>query len=96
MSLKEAFLHCKSRRDMSQPNPSFFQQLIDFERKVRGNTSVRIVTKRLEGMEDQDIKVPDFYEKEFPEKVLSTALESKEFKPKKNILMHELSERSLL
>lgn len=43
MSLRQAFLHVRSTRPNIRPNAGFFSHLIDFERRVRGSTSVSLV-----------------------------------------------------
>ncbi|XP_071533722.1 dual specificity protein phosphatase 18-like [Panulirus ornatus] len=43
MSLRQAFLHVRSVRSNVRPNAGFFAQLIEFERRVRGSTTVSLV-----------------------------------------------------
>lgn len=43
MSLRQAFFHVRSVRPNVRPNAGFFSQLIEFERRLRGCTSVSLV-----------------------------------------------------
>ncbi|CAG2117325.1 unnamed protein product [Medioppia subpectinata] len=58
LTLKEAFIHCRKCRELSQPNVGFFKSLIEFERKMFGKTSVQIVIKEING---QNEEMPDIY-----------------------------------
>jgi hypothetical protein len=40
MSLSQALTHVKERRPVTSPNPGFMKQLVDFERSIRGKTSI--------------------------------------------------------
>lgn len=40
LSLRSAFLHLRACRPAVRPNSGFFSQLIEFERQIRGSTSV--------------------------------------------------------
>ncbi|CAG2109420.1 unnamed protein product, partial [Medioppia subpectinata] len=64
MTLKEAFIHCKTCRELSQPNIGFFKSLIEFEKQMFGKTSVQIMIKEING---QNQEIPDIYEELFPE-----------------------------
>lgn len=44
MSLADAYQHVRSVRPCIQPNPSFWRQLLDYEERVRGSRSVRLLT----------------------------------------------------
>uniref|UniRef100_A0A8B9JVN7 Zgc:153044 n=1 Tax=Astyanax mexicanus TaxID=7994 RepID=A0A8B9JVN7_ASTMX len=57
MSLIEAHGLVKSRRPIVRPNSGFWKQLIDYEVKLRGTSSVMMVSSPL-GL------IPDLYEKE--------------------------------
>ncbi|KAI3380816.1 hypothetical protein SNEBB_006168 [Seison nebaliae] len=57
MRLKQAHDHVKSRRQFIRPNCGFWRQLIDYERKIYGVTSVRMIPSSL-GM------IPDIYSNE--------------------------------
>ncbi|XP_037080106.1 dual specificity protein phosphatase 14-like isoform X2 [Pollicipes pollicipes] len=61
LSLREAFQRVRSRRAVVRPNAGFFQQLIEFERRVRGSASVRMVRHPAGGGE----LIPDVYETEY-------------------------------
>ncbi|XP_059144103.1 dual specificity protein phosphatase 14-like isoform X2 [Physella acuta] len=43
MSLEQAYRHVKRRRSVIHPNVGFWRQLIDFERRLFGRTSVKMV-----------------------------------------------------
>ena len=43
MSLRGAYDFLKTKREIIHPNTGFFRQLVDYERKLRGATSVSIV-----------------------------------------------------
>ncbi|KAF7253023.1 hypothetical protein EG68_08623 [Paragonimus skrjabini miyazakii] len=43
MSLAEAYQHVRSIRPCIQPNPSFWRQLLEFEERLRGVRSVRLL-----------------------------------------------------
>lgn len=58
MSLREAYVHLKKARPCVRPNCGFFNQLIDFERKTRGNASVSMVTVL-------GVLVPDVYQDDY-------------------------------
>ena len=57
MTLKDAFRHCKSRRPVVHPNPGFFKQLIEYEQKLFGRTTVKMIPSQI-GF------IPDLYEEE--------------------------------
>ena len=43
LSLKDAYKHVKKQRPVVHPNVGFFRQLIEFEKFIRGKTSVKMV-----------------------------------------------------
>lgn len=43
ISLLQAYLFVKSKRPVIRPNNGFFRQLIDFERRLFGKTTVKMV-----------------------------------------------------
>ncbi|CAH8464697.1 unnamed protein product [Dicrocoelium dendriticum] len=43
MSLADAYQHVRSIRPCIQPNPSFWRQLLEYEERVRGSRSVRLL-----------------------------------------------------
>ncbi|XP_053647591.2 dual specificity protein phosphatase 14 [Cherax quadricarinatus] len=55
MSLRQAFLHVRSSRPNIRPNAGFFSQLIDFEQRVRGSTSVAMVKDAALGLSIPDV-----------------------------------------
>ncbi|KAG7175569.1 Dual specificity protein phosphatase 14-like 2 [Homarus americanus] len=55
MSLRQAFLHVRSVRPNIRPNAGFFSQLIEFERRVRGSTSVTLVKDTNLGLSIPDV-----------------------------------------
>lgn len=44
MSLEQAYYHCKKRRPVVHPNCGFWRQLIDYERRMLGRNSVKMVS----------------------------------------------------
>lgn len=60
MSLKQAFHHVRSVRPQVRPNTGFFKQLIEYEQRLRGDTTVTMVPCSSLG-ED----IPDVYEPEY-------------------------------
>lgn len=42
MTLREAFKYVKDRRAIICPNPGFFKQLIEYEKKLHGKTTVQM------------------------------------------------------
>lgn len=60
MSLKEAFHHVRSCRPQVRPNLGFFKQLIDYEQRLHGLTTVSMVHCNSLGEE-----IPDVYEPEY-------------------------------
>ncbi|XP_054707322.1 dual specificity protein phosphatase 14-like [Uloborus diversus] len=61
MSLRSAFQHLRSRRRIIRPNNGFFQQLIEYERRLFGATTVEMVP--VPNADTADCTVPDvFYE----------------------------------
>ncbi|XP_064120205.1 dual specificity protein phosphatase 14-like [Macrobrachium nipponense] len=55
MSLRQAFLHVRSIRPNVRPNAGFFKQLIEFERRARGSTSVTLVHDAALGLTIPDV-----------------------------------------
>lgn len=60
MTLKNAFQHVKSVRPQIRPNTGFFKQLIEYERRLHGSTTVSMVHCSALGEE-----IPDVYEPEY-------------------------------
>lgn len=60
MSLKNAFQHVRSVRPQVRPNTGFFKQLIEYEQRLYGNTTVSMVHCSAVGEE-----IPDVYEPEY-------------------------------
>ncbi|RUS90772.1 hypothetical protein EGW08_001483 [Elysia chlorotica] len=59
MPLAQAYRHVKRRRPVIQPNIGFWRQLIEFERRVLGRTSVKMVQSSIGWVPDvyyQDVK----------------------------------------
>lgn len=61
LSLREAFQRLRARRRVVRPNAGFFAALVEFERRVRGAASVRMVRHPAGGAE----LIPDVYESEY-------------------------------
>ncbi|CAG5124219.1 unnamed protein product, partial [Candidula unifasciata] len=57
MTLEEAYKHVKKRRPVIHPNPGFWRQLIDYERRLLGRNSVKMVTSPIGW-------IPDVYQQE--------------------------------
>uniref|UniRef100_A0A914ERB0 Protein-tyrosine-phosphatase n=1 Tax=Acrobeloides nanus TaxID=290746 RepID=A0A914ERB0_9BILA len=56
MSLRQAYHYVKSARPIIRPNVGFWKQMVDYERKLRGHTTVSMVKT------DQcDLPIPDIY-----------------------------------
>lgn len=60
MSLKEAFHHVRSVRPQVRPNLGFFKQLIDYEQRLNGQSTVSMIHCNSLGEE-----IPDVYEPEY-------------------------------
>lgn len=60
MSLKSAFHHVKSVRPQIRPNTGFFKQLIEYEEKIHGSSSVQMIYCSALGE-----NIPDVYEPEY-------------------------------
>ena len=60
MSLKSAFQHVRSVRPQVRPNTGFFKQLIEYEQRLFGTTTVSMVPCSSLGEE-----IPDVYEPEY-------------------------------
>jgi atypical dual specificity phosphatase len=60
MSLKSAFHHVKSIRPQIRPNTGFFKQLIDYEERIHGSSSVQMIYCSALGE-----NIPDVYEPEY-------------------------------
>lgn len=56
MSLRQAYQYVKAVRPIIRPNVGFWKQLIDYEKRLRGNSTVQMVPARY-GCQD----VPDVY-----------------------------------
>lgn len=57
MTLDQAYKHCKRIRPVVHPNIGFWRQLIDFERRLFGRNTVKMVSSSI-GL------IPDVYKKE--------------------------------
>ncbi|BFZ25368.1 hypothetical protein BsWGS_28407 [Bradybaena similaris] len=57
MTLEQAYRHVKKRRSVIHPNPGFWRQLIDYERRILGHSSVKMVTSPIGW-------IPDLYQEE--------------------------------
>lgn len=60
MSLKSAFQHVRSVRPQIRPNTGFFKQLIEYEQRLFGTTTVSMIPCSSLGEE-----IPDVYEPEY-------------------------------
>ena len=59
LSLRQAFNHLRKCRSVVRPNNGFFAQLIEFEKEIRGTSSVQIVS-----VTDNGLYIPDVFEEE--------------------------------
>lgn len=59
MDVRSAFNHIHLRRPVARPNNAFFRQLINYEMKLFGKTSCKMIHLRIN---DADIEVPDFFQ----------------------------------
>uniref|UniRef100_T1IQY8 protein-serine/threonine phosphatase n=1 Tax=Strigamia maritima TaxID=126957 RepID=T1IQY8_STRMM len=59
MSLRKAYFHVKARRPIAHPNHGFFKQLIEYERRLFGQDTVRMIHSASAGL------IPDVYEDEY-------------------------------
>lgn len=57
MTLEKAYKHCKRHRPIVHPNVGFWKQLVDYERRIFGTNTVKMVHSSI-GM------IPDVYKKE--------------------------------
>ncbi|XP_054157622.1 dual specificity protein phosphatase 14-like [Oppia nitens] len=90
-TLRDAFIHVRSKRSLSQPNIGFFRQLLDYETKVLGKSSVKIIKTIVE---DIEVIVPDVFQ-EFPDLLMTMALNTKASpKRKKNEIADEYTNKS--
>ncbi|CAJ0558021.1 unnamed protein product, partial [Mesorhabditis spiculigera] len=55
MSLRDAYYHLNQRRPIISPNLGFWRQLIDYEKELRGEATVNLITGRMPR------PVPDVY-----------------------------------
>ncbi|XP_061177534.1 dual specificity protein phosphatase 14-like isoform X2 [Saccostrea echinata] len=47
MTLEQAYQHCKKRRPVVHPNAGFWRQLIEYERRLLGRNSVKMVSSSM-------------------------------------------------
>lgn len=57
MPLEQAYFHCKKRRPVVHPNCGFWRQLIDYERRMLGRNTVKMIPSSM-GM------IPEVYREE--------------------------------
>jgi len=60
MSLRQAYNHVKARRPIIRPNVGFFRQLVDYESRITGMSTVKMVWNAAAGGH-----IPDLYEPEY-------------------------------
>ena len=63
MTLEQAYKHCKRRRPFIHPNHGFWKQLVEFERRIYGTNTVKMVQSSM-GL------IPDVYKKEMDNMVM--------------------------
>ncbi|RWS01708.1 dual specificity protein phosphatase 14-like protein [Dinothrombium tinctorium] len=59
MTLREAFYFVRDKRSIIRPNCGFFEQLIAYEKRLFGKTTVKMVL--LKGLDGFEIWIPDVY-----------------------------------
>ena len=64
INLKNAFISVKKRRETARPNVGFWEQLIKYEIKIKGQASVKMLHMTVDTVQ---VAVPDFYEKDYPD-----------------------------
>ncbi|VDK44759.1 unnamed protein product [Anisakis simplex] len=65
MSLRQAYHYVKSARPIIRPNVGFWKQMIDYERKIRGASSVSMITSN-----QCDLAIPDVYCSELKKRIV--------------------------
>lgn len=65
MKLRNAFFHVRSKRQFVRPNVGFWKQMIAFERKLHGSTTVKMVNSSIGW-------IPDVYHEETKNMVWET------------------------
>ncbi|XP_076039956.1 dual specificity protein phosphatase 14-like isoform X6 [Oratosquilla oratoria] len=68
LSLREAYTIVKAARPIIRPNHGFFKQLVEYEREIRGRTTVALVPSPYDSRE----LVPDVYLEEIQQGVQGT------------------------
>ena len=81
LNLHDAFNHVHSVRQIVRPNNGFFHQLIEYEKKLTGVTTVKMVVIEKGGYM---IEIPDFFEHEHKRFVILEILKSKAKHQKNN------------
>ncbi|XP_013399808.1 dual specificity protein phosphatase 14 [Lingula anatina] len=69
MSLRDAFSHVKAKRPFIRPNVGFWKQLIEYEKKLKGKNSVKMVSSPIGW-------IPDVYSDEAKSMVWETTYNS--------------------
>ena len=93
MKLKDAFLFVRSKRSVIQPKTAFMKQLILYERQLFGRNTVQIVEIKRSGVK---LQIPNFYVTDCPELIENELSNITGGGIKKDELMEQLSERSVL
>lgn len=74
MPLDQAYYHCKKRRPVVHPNVGFWRQLIEYERRILGRNSVKMVSSSM-GM------IPEVYQEEFRNMVYVPSSHRNHYRP---------------
>ena len=93
MGLKEAFLYARQKRPVIRPKIAFIEQLMKYEKRIFGLNTFEMVDTNRRGYR---VKVPDFYSEYCPELIDNEVDEKKMGAIKKDQVMEQLSERSVL
>jgi len=79
MTLRQAYHYVKSARPIIRPNVGFWKQMLDYEKRLRGHTSVSMVNTI-----HCDMPIPDVYSNDL-KKYLMTRLEAENSRRKSEI-----------
>lgn len=74
MDLHSAFTHTHSKRPVIRPNNGFFKQLLNYEMKLFGKNSFKMIQLHVNGV---DIEVPDFFQSEHRGFIILESLKGK-------------------
>jgi atypical dual specificity phosphatase len=70
MTLRQAYHYVKSARPIIRPNIGFWKQMVDYERKLRGHSTVTMIKTNL-----CDMPIPDIYTQDIKRHMIAKANE---------------------